>query len=156
MDSRMLQPSLVIGIGNPLRGDDGVGWHLAEALGPPHRAFHQLTPECAAVLAGCRRVLFVDAWCGESASAEPLLRPLVCAAAGGVAPRESAFTHQLHPAALLAISDRLYGHRPEAWELLVPASRRDHGEAFSPQLQARLPRARALVQQWLEEALCTS
>lgn len=64
---------LVIGIGNPLRGDDGVGWWLAERAEqlPPAtptgsrllvRAVQQLTPELSEELAGARRVLFIDAW----------------------------------------------------------------------------------------------
>ncbi len=64
---------LVIGIGNPLRGDDGVGWWLAERAEqlPPAtptgsallvRAVQQLTPELSGELAAVRRVLFIDAW----------------------------------------------------------------------------------------------
>ncbi len=64
---------LVIGIGNPLRGDDGVGWWLAERAeqlppGTPTRGpllvrtVQQLTPELAAELTDVRRVLFIDAW----------------------------------------------------------------------------------------------
>ncbi len=64
---------LVIGIGNPLRGDDGVGWWLAERAeqlppGTPTKGpllvqtVQQLTPELAAELTDVRRVLFIDAW----------------------------------------------------------------------------------------------
>lgn len=64
---------LVIGIGNPLRGDDGVGRWLAERAeqlppgtptgDPPLvRTVQQLTPELAAELTDARRVLFIDAW----------------------------------------------------------------------------------------------
>ncbi|MFN7898679.1 MAG: hypothetical protein ACK5N0_03300 [Synechococcaceae cyanobacterium] len=58
---------LVIGIGNSLRGDDGVGWWLAQRAErwlPPDRvrAVRQLTPELAAELAAATRVLFLDAW----------------------------------------------------------------------------------------------
>ena len=64
---------LVIGIGNPLRGDDGVGWWLTEraeqlpratSTGSPLlvRTVQQLTPELAAELTAARRVLFIDAW----------------------------------------------------------------------------------------------
>ncbi|MEB3362613.1 MAG: hypothetical protein VKI42_10885 [Synechococcaceae cyanobacterium] len=58
---------LVIGIGNPLRGDDGVGRWLARRgeLWLPQaqwRAVQQLTPELAADVAAAARVLFIDAW----------------------------------------------------------------------------------------------
>ena len=60
--------SLVIGIGNPLRGDDGIGWRLAAQLpagsGLGVRCRQQLTPELAEELAAVERVLFLDAWLG--------------------------------------------------------------------------------------------
>ena len=65
-----MSPLLVIGIGNPLRGDDGVGPRLAaeaEALAPrPRRgrepdlavrAVQQLTPELAPEVAEARAAL---------------------------------------------------------------------------------------------------
>jgi len=62
-------PSLVIGIGNPLRGDDGIGWRLAALLparaGLAVRCSQQLTPELAEELAAVERVLFLDAWLGS-------------------------------------------------------------------------------------------
>jgi len=61
-------PSLVIGIGNPLRGDDGIGWRLAALMparaGLAVRCRQQLTPELAEELASVERVLFLDAWLG--------------------------------------------------------------------------------------------
>jgi hydrogenase maturation protease len=58
---------LVIGIGNPLRRDDGAGWWLARRAEPwlpaaQLRTVHQLTPELAEDLAAAARVLFIDAW----------------------------------------------------------------------------------------------
>lgn len=58
---------LVIGIGNPLRSDDGVGWWLARRAerwlpASQLRAVQQLTPELAADVAAAARVLFIDAW----------------------------------------------------------------------------------------------
>ncbi len=58
---------LVIGYGNPLRGDDGVGPAVSGAIAvlglPGVRALsvHQLTPELAAEAAGARVAVFVDA-----------------------------------------------------------------------------------------------
>ena len=148
--------SLVIGIGNPLRGDDGAGWTLADELGEPHRALHQLTPECAALLADCARVLFVDACCTDSFnpdrpgfSATPVLEPL---APRGRAPNAatSPFSHHLTPDDLLTITHQLYGSRPEAWQLLLPVEAMGHSTAFSPALQASLPLARGLLRDWLQ------
>jgi Ni,Fe-hydrogenase maturation factor len=82
---------LVIGIGNPLRGDDGVGWWLAEraeTLKPTPRVLRvqQLTPELAAELAAARRVLFIDAWWPPGQGThlhQPQDRPQALEAAGG-------------------------------------------------------------------------
>ena len=140
--------SLVIGIGNPLRGDDGVGWRLAAELGPPHRSCQQLAPETAALLAPVQRVLFVDACCGEPC--QPQLIPLATANAH-VAVAGPGLAHHLTPAALLAISQQLYGHTPSAWQLLIPATDLSHGDALSAAMQAQLPRARQLLQRWLRQ-----
>ena len=62
--------ALVIGYGNTLRGDDGIGPAVAEAVAalglPGVRVIvaHQLTPELAADLADAQLVVFVDAAVG--------------------------------------------------------------------------------------------
>ncbi|EDY37679.1 conserved hypothetical protein [Cyanobium sp. PCC 7001] len=138
----------MIGIGNPLRGDDGVGALLAEAAGG--LCLHQLTPELAAELTPLERVLFIDAWLApESAgpSSSPRLDPLTAAAE----PRNTSTSHRLDPAELLAITAALYGRAPRGAWLRVPAFAFDHGSELSPQLQASLPQANRLLQQWLKE-----
>ena len=143
--------SLVIGIGNPLRSDDGVGWRLAEEVGG--LAVHQLTPELAAELAAVDRVLFVDAWQlppGPLPAGllprgwfQPCLRA-VTPGAGGLGS-----SHRLEPAELLALAAALYGARPMAHELLLPARDFAHGTRLSPPLRRQLPRARRLLREWL-------
>jgi hydrogenase maturation protease len=140
---------LVIGIGNPLRGDDGVGALLAEQAAAvlETRVVQQLTPELAVELAQLEAVLFMDAWLAPAGAAPQLLE--VSPAAG------AAESHRLEPAELLAISKALYGRAPVAHLLQVPAHALEHGTALSPQLQANLPAARALLQGWLAAA-CSS
>src|SRR5579884_346516 len=59
--------TLIIGIGNPLRSDDGLGWAVAEQLsqaclpGCVIRMVHQLTPELALWMATVSRVIMIDA-----------------------------------------------------------------------------------------------
>jgi hydrogenase maturation protease len=137
----------VIGIGNSLRGDDGVGWHLAAELADavPVRCLHQLTAELAEDLAPLERVLFIDAWLAP-AGTSPCLQPVT---PGG---SEASESHRLEPAQLLALAQVLYGAAPRATELLVPAFAFPHGEALSADLQRSLPAARRLLRRWL--ALC--
>ena len=131
---------LVIGIGNSLRGDDGVGALLAEQVGG--RSVQQLTPELAAELAELEEVLFIDAWLAPAGSA-PQLVEVILAAAG--APD----SHRFEPAQLLAISQALYGRAPAACLLQVPAHASEHGNTLSVEIKAALPRAQALMQGWL-------
>jgi len=142
---------LVVGIGNPLRGDDGVGWWLARRAerlrpAPAVRLVQQLTPELAAELVGFRRVLFVDAWLAPAgdAAAGPCLRPLAAATGGETC------SHGWEPAQLLALARLLWPEADtgDAWELLLPAARFDHGEGLSPQLRRWLPQAEQLLRQW--------
>jgi len=148
---------LVIGIGNPLRGDDGVAVHLIQALepGPRLRVLlrQQLVPELAAELVGVGRLLLVDAWrapAGARASLRPII-PAGLADAGG-AGATWALSHQLTPAVLLALADRLYAARPPASLLVVPARACPHGTALSAAAAASLPGARRLLQCWLTQA----
>ncbi|MFN9923635.1 MAG: hydrogenase maturation protease [Cyanobacteriota bacterium] len=142
---------LVVGIGNPLRGDDGVGWWLARRAerlrpAPAVRLVQQLTPELAAELVGFRRVLFVAAWLAPAgaAAAGPCLRPLAAATGGETC------SHGWEPAQLLALARLLWPEADtgDAWELLLPAARFDHGEGLSPQLRRWLPQAEQLLRQW--------
>lgn len=151
---------LVIGLGNPLRGDDGVGWWLARRArrcrpAPTVRLVPQLTPELALEVAAARRVLFVDAWCvgqgdgGAGRNAAPRLRPLRPGEGGEVG---VAGGHALDPAALLALATLLEGAGPPAWLLLVPAFAFPHGAEWSAELRTRLPAARRLLATWLADA----
>lgn len=151
----------MIGIGNPLRGDDGVGAALLEELagerggwsGPEAelKAVHQLTPELALAVAGARRVLFVDAW-ANPATTEPWLEPLALDTRNGNAPAPGGVGgHGLAPPVLVALAEALYGWRGEAALLRVPAFAFPHGPGLSAPLEAGLPLARQLVRRWLGE-----
>ena len=156
--------SLVIGIGNPLRSDDGIGWRLAALLpAQPGLAVccrQQLTPELAAELAVVQRVLFLDAWL-EPSSAHPRPRLLKLQELGapdgpgrslqvwaGATPWGGA-SHGLSPQVLLALSQALYGRSPRAHQLLLPAHRFGHGDGISPALARRLGEARRLIEAWI-------
>lgn len=117
---------LVIGYGNELCGDDGVGPLVARIVDgwgrPEVRAIatHQLTPELAAELATAERVVFVDAAAGEV-----VVRP--------VEPSDDtpAHGHVSTPAWLLTAARRLFGHAPDAWLITIPAGEFDCGTELS-------------------------
>ena len=100
----------MIGYGNPLREDDGVGWAAVELLeqAPPDErvrahACHQLTPELAEPVSAAGTVLFIDARAGGVAG-QVEIREVEPDA--GTPP---GLTHALSPGALLALARELYG-----------------------------------------------
>jgi hydrogenase maturation protease len=135
--------TLVIGYGNELRRDDGVGPCIARAVadwGLPDvcaLAVHQLTPELAEALAGAREVFFVDAAAGADVAVQ--VHPVPPDA--GSLP----LGHISSAAELLALAEALYGRRPRAWLVSVPARDFDFGEGLSP----TAARGMELVVRWL-------
>jgi hydrogenase maturation protease len=134
---------LVIGYGNALFGDDGVGPRVAECVedwcrpGVLARSVHQLTPELAADVAAAERVIFVDAAVrGERAE---------CVSIVADKSMECALDHALTPGALLALSRLAFGRAPAAAIILVPAEDFTLGHALSPCAQSGLERALALI-----------
>lgn len=107
---------LVVGCGNTLRGDDGLGPFIVEQLarrslrGVQTRIVHQLTPELAAELADADAVVFVDASLADMGGVH--LRPVH-------ARRTEQFTHSAGPESLLAVSSSAFGRVPRAWVLSV-------------------------------------
>jgi hydrogenase maturation protease len=129
---------LIICYGNPLRGDDGLGWHAAERLRAIVRhpeveilALHQLTPELMEAISRTDRVIFIDA-CEGALPGEVDERPVVPAAAG------AAFTHHMTPSALVAGASALYGHAPQATLLTVTGADFSVSDQLSPAVSTAL------------------
>lgn len=123
---------LVIGYGNPLRGDDGFGYRAAERI-PGATAVHQLTPELMESIARAGRVLFLDA-SAEGVAGEIRRRAI------RPAPDGDAFTHHATPEALLAGALALYGRAPEAEILTVVGADFSLREDLSPAVADALER----------------
>jgi len=127
---------LVIGYGNTLRCDDGVGPRVAEAVAarnlPGVRALacQQLTPELAAPVAQARVVVFVDAAVDAPAEVR------VCK----LEPNESSqvMAHAADPRTVLALARDVFGHAPQAWWLTIPALHLGFGEDLSHGAQRNL------------------
>ena len=136
---------LIIGIGNPLRSDDGLGWHIARELSRelPRddvqvMATQQLTPEVSDFVSRAELVLFIDA----AQDGEPgTLRcePIVPADAPG---RHS---HSLSPAGVLKLAQELYGRCPAAYLLTIAAESFDTGDSLSASVTAAAPALKANV-----------
>jgi hydrogenase maturation protease len=135
---------LVIGYGNTLRCDDGVGPRVAEAVaalnlpGVETLTCQQLSPEYAEPVSRAHRVVFVDA--AVDAPKEVQLRPLE--------PGESSqlMAHAADPRTLLALARDVFGQAPRAWWLTIPAVRLGFGEELSPEAQRGCARAVEWIQ----------
>jgi hydrogenase maturation protease len=149
-------PVLVIGYGNPARGDDAVGPVLAERLEQwlaetgqsdiEVLTDFQLNIEHVLDLAGRRRVLIIDA----SAWGTP---PFRCEA---VEPEcdDSHTTHAVSPKGLLATYQRLTGQRPPPVELLsVPGRSFELGEPMSEAASCDVEQAWIFLREWCERAV---
>jgi hydrogenase maturation protease len=133
--------TLIIGYGNPLRGDDGLGWRAAERLtADAHEsratviACHQLTPELAEPISRADLVIFIDAEERQPAG------KLICRRIDARAAPRITFSHHLTPAALLHCARQLYGACPEAITFSVSSQSFACSEELSPGVAAVLPR----------------
>lgn len=130
---------LVIGYGNSLRRDDGVGPRVAETIealqlpGVRTLACQLLTPEYADPIARARRVVFVDAAVDRTDGV--FFRKLE--------PGESSqiMAHAADPRTMLALARDVFGRSPEAWWLTIPAIKLGFGSDFSPETEAGFQQA---------------
>jgi hydrogenase maturation protease len=143
--------TLIIGYGNTLRRDDGLGIYAAEEVA--HRGLpvgvavltcQQLTPELAADLAEVDRVAFLDA---SAPSGQPgritQSELLPCATS------PSGITHHFGPETLLALAGALYGHTPQATLFTIEAESFELGEGLTDAVAAALPQFVQKVWDWV-------
>lgn len=125
---------LMIGYGNTLRSDDGLGPFLSEILGEGWHVItgHQLMPEYAEPISQAECVVFLDAAHGDTPG-EVVVRPVLPEAAN------AALSHNVTPAALLASAQALYGARPCAILVTVTGAEFGLGTHFSPIIAAMIP-----------------
>ena len=128
--------SLVVGYGNPLRSDDGVGWVIAGRLAADPRFAavdvlqrHQLTPELALDVCRADLVVLVDARSGAPAGSVAIERVEPASANG------TTWSHHLGPGSLVALAGELYGYAPEVHVVSVGVGSLDVGEGLSPAVE---------------------
>jgi len=143
-----MKPVLVIGYGNPLRGDDGLGEKAVEMLRarlPEEQVTLvsrvQLTPDLAERLSSATLAIFIDARADHTGSSEP--GSLFCEKVEPVAVAASklpqSFSHHCTPSLLLTIAQLLYGAYPQAYLLSVTAAQFEVMGQLSAAVNANLP-----------------
>jgi hydrogenase maturation protease len=131
--------TLIVGYGNPLRGDDGLGWqvanHLAETVDHESTnvlAVHQLTPELAEPISKADLVIFIDA----SNQGQP--GSWKCEGIDSSMVRHNVLGHHFTPSSLLAYAEAIFKARPRALVLSVGAESFDYCEKLTPTVERAL------------------
>jgi hydrogenase maturation protease len=139
--------ALIIGIGNPLRSDDGLGWAVAQQLSQDGdldcaiHTVHQLTPELAQCMAAARLVVMIDA-SYEGEPGELRMRPVP------LSTQPSAVgTHYTTPEELAALTTVIYGHCPPVVVISITGMQFGLGEDLSPVIARKISLACATVRQ---------
>lgn len=130
---------LVVGVGSPLRSDDGAGRRVAESLANRRpaeelevRTVHQLTPELADEMTDRTLVIVVDA----SVEVEEVVVAEVVAVPGA-----GAMTHHLDVAALVAFAQDLGRPPTRVVTIAVPAFDLGLGTSLSARTSAAVGEA---------------
>jgi hydrogenase maturation protease len=130
---------LVVGVGSPLRSDDGAGRHVAESLAgrlPAEelevRTLHQLTPELADAMTDRALVAIVDA----SVEVDEVVVTEVVAVPG-----HGAMTHHLDVATLVTFAEHLGRPPSRVVTIAVPAFDLGLGTSLSARTAAAVDEA---------------
>ena len=131
---------LIIGYGNPLRTDDGLGWQAVQRLAASLKhapvealAVHQLTPELGESIRSAGLVIFIDA------SHEGQPGTWTCAPVEPDTIPSPSLAHHLTPAGVLAYAQALFGASPPALLISVAGKSFVYGERLTPRVEAALP-----------------
>ncbi len=133
---------LVIGIGNPIRGDDGLGWQVAGLL-ESHFAgsslpvdtiqVQQLTMDLVDEINHADLIVFIDAAVGEPAGqvgCQEILAGTALSAAG---------SHYFDPQTLLSAVQALFGTHPRALQFSITTTAFKYCADLSPTIQSAMP-----------------
>ncbi len=158
----MRKKFIILGYGNPDRGDDGVAYHLLNelvqkcstkdddliefqeagilALAPQVDLWYnlQLVPEIAQELANYEQAIFLDAHTAEIP--EPILVKKITPGY-----TNSPFTHHLTPASCLELAERLYQHAPAATLITVRGYSFDFSRDLSPETRLLADQALTII-----------
>ena len=131
---------LVIGYGNTLRRDDGLGRvavQRIESLVQDHAVkvmvVHQMGIELAEDLRDADLAIFIDAHVGDKPGTLKETEVIPDNAA------PESFSHHLSPGVLLGCVEALYNTHPETVVYSIAADSFDYGEGLSPSVEATLP-----------------
>jgi hydrogenase maturation protease len=132
-------PILIIGYGNPLRSDDGIGPFIIEQIsklnlqGVDLITTHQLNVELAEEISRYKLVILVDA--SETGPPVYMEKVEISKAEG------TGSSHQLNPEAMLFLVERLYQSKPEIYLCSILGEDFNFGMDLSETVLARADQA---------------
>jgi hydrogenase maturation protease len=142
---------LILGYGNPLRSDDGLGWQVAVQLFRANQSAdvevlpcHQLTPELSETISKASTVVFID--CTKEGVPGEFRCEEIHWQTGSIS-----FTHDLSPSALLDLASQLFGACPRAFLLTVCGECFATGETLSPAVNRQIPKLKERVRELITE-----
>lgn len=147
---------LVIGYGNPLRRDDGLGQRAAYQLSdvltteyPVEVMFtHQLTYDLAESVSRVQHVILIDAAVGDTPGA------ITCREVLPQGDQPHTLLHHMEAGALLASTLVLYGTAPHTTLWTVVGESFEFGEALSPAVEQALPELMAQIAAYIQALCC--
>jgi len=144
---------LIIGYGNPLRGDDSVGWEIAKRLATSIQnepvevlAVIQLTPELSEPISEVELVVFIDA----SHAGKP--GSWTCETVQPNATSSHTLGHHLTPMSLLAYAQNIFKASPRALLVSVAGESFDCRPELTPSAAAALPAVEQFVRETVTRA----
>jgi hydrogenase maturation protease len=145
----------VLGYGNPLRGDDGLGCAAALELqktweSHPHvqiETAHQLTPEMAMTLSEFEYAVFLDV----QANGEP--GQIIVREIGASVEHESPLNHHCSPESLLQSAGELFGNAPSLHMYSIVGVDFGYHETLSESVRNALPHYLDLINCFIRERM---
>lgn len=142
---------LIIGYGNLLRSDDGVGRHIVRHLDVEiYRddvdilGYHQLAPELSEPISKADLVIFIDAAEGGEPGQVTERRVEAARSTGSL-------THNSTPESLLMAAFDLFGTKPKGLVISINGAKFDYGETLSPMVEAAIPGVLNRIHQLIED-----
>lgn len=140
--------TMIFGIGNSSRQDDGLGWAFLDEIekkntfkGELHYRY-QLNIEDAETVSNAEQVIFVDAFAGKQ---EENCVFEECTLNGEI----TFTTHALNPEAIMALCKDVYAKHPKAYVLKIKGRAWELGEGLTNEAQKSLSEAIDLISEYV-------
>ena len=132
---------VVVGYGNALRTDDGLGWYAADRLASDPRLTgvtvlqrHQLMPELALDISAAVLVVLVDA------SHELPPGAVTVTQVERASDATTTWSHHLSPPSVVALAHELYGRAADVFLVRCGVESFEMGDRLSPAVATALPK----------------